>query len=418
MTSYTREAQTKCLRGSHRLFYHLPPTAVPIKFSDVYQAFNALINPMDSYKRFLTAVANQAGTSNCYMTSSGRSALALILITLKRHSARQKVILPAYTCPTVAQAVQEVGLVPIFCDVNPQTLDLHRESLQALLSEDVLAIIPTYLYGLTQDISYLTEIGQELGIYIIEDAAQAFGATIQARMVGGLGDFGFFSLGFGKCVPGGGGGIIITQDGYIPAMQRTIEQTTTAGSKRDIASLLRYLGYGLATTPMGWWFVARSPLNPAKHGMDLNALPMIRYTNLSPTIAGIGTSILERIDSINTVRRANAQRLKEILAQYEYINMPTTPVDSQPVYLRFPIIVDTKNRADQLYGRLSKAGIGVSKSYTRILPEIFSITSDSRSQGYVGAKHLSACLLTLPTHALLTAKTFSIIQNCFDSIDD
>lgn len=415
MTSYLRETQIKVLRGSDRLFYHLPPTAVPLKRSDILQALRALINPRDSCQRFLTALEHQTGTSNCYLTSSGRSALALILMTLQHNSSRQKVILPAYTCPTVAQAVKKVGLVPIYCDINPQTLDLHRESLRVLLADDVLAIIPTHLYGLAHDISDLIETCQELSIYIIEDAAQAFGATFQGRMVGSLGDFGFFSLGFGKCVPSGGGGIIITKDVYASEIQHTIKQTIATGYTRDFAPLLKYFGYGLATTPLGWWFVSHSPLNPAKKGMDLTALPAIRYANLSPTVAGIGSSILERIDSINAVRRENAQRLKEILAHYPFINIPTTPIDSQPVYLRFPIIVDTKSRADQLHYRLSKAGIGVSKSYTRILPEMFSVTTAPAPERYVGAEHLATCLLTLPTHAFLTTNDFTVIQNIFDS---
>jgi dTDP-4-amino-4,6-dideoxygalactose transaminase len=296
-------------------------------------------------------------------------------------------------------------------------LDIDRTFLGDLLDEQVLAIIPTHLYGLAQDVSDLVEIGRKLEIYIIEDAAQSFGATIHGQMVGGAGDFGFFSLGRGKCVPAGHGGVIIASDRFVPALGDTIQEMIPVGVKQDLASLFRFMAYALATTPLGWWFIVRSPMNPAEDGMNINALPPINFDNFSSTQAGIALSILARLDQINATRRRNAQRLMAVLCDYEFVHFPEIASDSEPVFLRLPIILDKKQRAERLYHMLSKVGIGVSRSYFRTLPALFTNEHAADARGFASADHLADCLLTLPTHSYLRTDDFMRIQNVFESIE-
>jgi perosamine synthetase len=416
MATSTRKTTRIPTQGQNKLFYHLPPTAVPLSGSDLSEAIQALIDPAASIQEFLSALSESIGNPNCFLTSSGRSALAIILLSLKKHSKGSRVIIPAYTCPTVAQAVLEAGLQPIYCDVSVKTLDMDRSSLMRLLDADVLAIIPTHLYGLAQDISDLVQIAQEFDIEIIEDAAQAFGATVRGKMVGNAGGFGFFSLGRGKCIPTGNGGVIIADDHYVPDLVQTIKTTLTDGVVRDITSLFKFLGYGLATTPFGWWFIVRSPMNPARDGMELDDLHPIRWNRFSPTQAGIGRSILRRIDRLNDIRRRNAQRLMALLSDFQFVHLPEIPADSKPVFLRLPIILDEKPRADLLHHLLSKIGIGVSKSYFRTLPELFSSQYAPGPKNFPGAEHLADCLLTLPTHPFLSDDDFHRIHQVFTSL--
>lgn len=404
------------IKGLSRLFYHIPPTAIPIDRSDFSQAIKAILNPSGSIENFVSATIKKTENQNCFLSPSGRSALLIILLTLKRISNRLKVIVPAYTCPTVIQSVLEAGLQPVFCDVSTETIDLDRVALCEELDDDVLAIIPTHLYGLAQDVSDLVRICQQFDIFLIEDAAQAFGATVQQRMVGNAGDFGFFSLGRGKAVPTGHGGIIFTKDKYATYLSETIDAVLPGGIKRDFASIFRYLAYGLATTPTAWWFIFRSPFNPASDGMDLEALSSIKMENPSAVQAGIGISILNRIEQITSIRRDNAQRLINLLSSYDFVRTPRIFEGGRPIFLRLPIIVDDQPRADLLYDLLSRKGIGVSRSYYRTLPEMFarSITTDLTK--FPGAKHLAECMLTLPTHHYLDENDFIRIQNVLDLI--
>lgn len=404
------------LEIKNRHFYHLPPTAVSIKAVDVKNAFLALFNPKDACGQFATALAHRIGNTNIILTDSGRSALYLILLTLKNLSKRNKVILPAYSCPTVVQAVFKTGLHPVFCDIDEDTLGMNRECLKVLIDEQTLAIVPTYLYGLPHDITDLIAIGHALGVYIIEDATQAFGAEMNGKPVGTIGDFGFYSMGRGKCIPTGHGGILVTGNVFTPELKKTIEGTIPDKVNPDLASIVGYLAYGLATTPFGWWFIVHSPLNPANSGMDSGKLPPIVPGQLSPCQAGIGSSILTRLDQINTTSLHNALVLTEIMCDLRFITRPQIQPYSQPVFLRFPFIVNDKGRADELFRLLSKAGIGISRSYTRTLPSIYSGRDSGSRKRYPMAEHLADCLLTLPTHRLSNSDIVRI-ESAFSVID-
>jgi dTDP-4-amino-4,6-dideoxygalactose transaminase len=315
------------------------------------------------------------------------------------------------------QAVLKAGLQPVFCDVSINTLDLDQEALLESLKRPLLAIIPTHLYGLAQDVSDLVRMGSERGFYIIEDAAQAFGARINGCMVGNAGHAGIFSLGRGKCLPTGHGGVILTQDGLEPHIAETIRNINFGATRRELASLFTFIGYGLATTPFGWWFIARSPINPAQEGMDSDALPPVEIGGFSATQAAIGLSILERLEAIQATRLNNAQRLIDLLFRYEYITLPELHPESEPVFLRMPIVVDDHGRAEQLYERLSEVGIGVSRSYYRTLPDMFSVHTIPAESDFPGAEHLAACLLTLPTHQYLREQDFIRMKYVFDTLN-
>lgn len=400
----------------NRPFYHLPPTAVSIKGIDVKNALQALLDPKNASEQFTKALAHRTGNPNCFLTDSGRSALYIILLTIKNLSKRNKVIIPAYSCPTVVQAVLKAGLHPIFCDIEEETLGMDRGCLKVLIDEQTLAIVPTYLYGLPHDITDLIAIGHALGVFIIEDATQAFGAEMNGKLVGTIGDFGFYSMGRGKCIPTGHGGIIVTGDPFAAELDNTIKVTLTDTAYPDLISFAGYLGYGLATTPFGWWFIVHSPLNPANSGMDPAKLPPIQPGQLSSSQAGIGASILNRLDQINTARLQNALVLTEIMCQLRFITRPQIQPYSQPVFLRFPFIVKDKVRADKLFRLLSKAGIGVSRSYTRTLPDIYSGRDSGSRIRYPMAEHFADCLLTLPTHRLSNTDIVQI-ESAFSIID-
>lgn len=180
--------------------------------------------------------------------------------------------------------------------------------------------------------------------------------------------------------------------------------------------MVEYLAYGIATTPVGWWFIFRSPWNPAKKGSDIHSLPTIKCGELNSAQVGIGDSIIKRLDQVNHIRRGNAGALRDILSAHDFITLPNVPEGAVPVFLRFPVIVDDKNRANNLYLRLSEAGIGVSRSYTSILPDLFQDTSFIKTNSFKGAQRLSECLLTLPTHAYVGAEDLLKIKRIFESV--
>jgi perosamine synthetase len=400
-----------------RMFRHLPPTAVPVAGNDVWRGLASLVQPQDAREGLRSALVEQTHSPNCHLLGSAREALAVILLGLKRLSNRSQVIIPAYSCPTVVQSVLKAGMEPVMCDMSIQTLDLDRAALSNLISEKVLAIVATHLYGLAQDVRDLLAMGQDYGTFVVEDAAQAFGATFQGRKVGTWGDAGLYSLGRSKCIPAGHGGVIVSQNHCAPAISEAVQESVSERAGRDWGSLVLFVGYGLATHPAGWWLVVRTPLNPADEGMDVNTLPPIHLHEISPVHAGIGVSILERLESLQATSRRNARRLMAYLAESGFVTLPQIPTDAEPVFLRLPFVVEGEERVNRVFDQLWKEGIGVSRSYWRTLPDLFSDMLSINKQAYPAASQLASCLLTLPTHAYLKEQDFERIASAFRAVD-
>ncbi len=397
--------------------HHVPPTAVPIELSDLRSGLVSLSNPQGALSHFRSLLSRHTGCPDCFLVSSGRAALTVILLGLGRLSARTRVIVPAYGCPTVPQAVLSAGLQPVLCDVSPKTLDLEVATLRRLIVKDVLAVVQVHLYGLAQDVGPVLEIGREHGVFVIEDAAQAFGATLRGSQVGTVGDAGLYSLGRGKCLPTGHGGVIVAQERCASAIAETMSESVHPPRSVDIVSLGMFLGYGLATHPRGWWFVARSPLDPAREVPDLQSLRPIRLAGLSGVQAGVGSSLLGRLDRVQAIRQKNAGLLKAALSEFRFIRFPEVPEDAEPVFLRLPLVVDAEERVDRLVGLLRRQGIGVGRPYRIPLARLLGNAIRQEEHDFPGASLLSSRLLTLPTNPYLDDDDTARIVGAFRSLD-
>lgn len=388
-------------------FRHLPPTAIRVEGQDLWQGFVSLFQGEKPYESFRKAVMDYTQCSNCFLVSSGRAALTLIWFALKKLSTRKQVIVPAYSCPTVVQSILFADLTPVFCDVSPENLSFDMLMLRELINEDVLAIVPTHLYGFAQDITDVLDLAHARNIYVIEDAAQAFGATFDGAMVGTLGDAGIYSMGRGKCIPTGHGGIIVAKQALSQAITEAILDLNLSSPRFEATSFLLFMAYSIGTHPFGWWFVCRSPLNPAHEGMNIHSLPPIRLETLSAVQSAIGHSILRRIEEIQEIRLENALKLINLLEEYDFIVIPKIHPRAKSVFLRLPIITKDEHLAEKLFQMLWREGIGVSKSYYRTLPDLYkqTVLFDSGMK-YPGAELLAKCLLTLPTHAYLEEADF------------
>jgi dTDP-4-amino-4,6-dideoxygalactose transaminase len=371
----------------------------------------ALADPAGHLDRFRAVLAGYTGRPHCVLVSSGRAALTIVLIALKRLSDRREVVVPAYGCPSVVQSVFGAGLEPVFCDVSAETLAFDPDDLDRVMSRRPLAVVPTHLYGLPHPMESCIALGRTHGVFVIEDAAQALGARADRHVVGTQGDAGFYSFGRGKCLPIGRGGAIVASERVAPAIAATTGGSVLEARGRRLASVPALLAYGLATCPLGWWFVARSPLNPAHEGMDASHQPPVRLGGLSPEQAGIGISMLERLGDIQALQRRTAQRLMAELAGSDVAALPTIAPDVSPVFLRLPVIVDRRERADRLFQSLWT--VGVSKSYYRTLPELYASRVNSDPRLFPGATRLADCLLTLPTHPYVEDADVARIGDAF-----
>jgi dTDP-4-amino-4,6-dideoxygalactose transaminase len=161
------------------------------------------------------------GVARAVTMASGTDALHLGLRALGV-GAGDLVLIPAFTFVATATAVSYIDARPVFVDIEPKTFNLDPDRVRDYLAKDapgprpegqVKAMIPVHLYGLPADMEPLLALARSRGIGVVEDAAQAVGATYHGRRVGGLGHVGCFSFYPTKNLGAmGDGGLATTQD--------------------------------------------------------------------------------------------------------------------------------------------------------------------------------------------------------------
>lgn len=166
----------------------------------------------EEVSRFETACAEYLKVKHAIGVSSGTDALLLALMALDIGPG-DEVICPTYTFFATAGCVSRLGATPVFVDIEANGFNLDVDQVREKITSRTKAIIPVHLFGLSSDLEPLLQLGQAHGIPVIEDAAQAIGATYQNQKVGTLGDFGCFSFFPAKNLGAfGDGGLLVTQD--------------------------------------------------------------------------------------------------------------------------------------------------------------------------------------------------------------
>lgn len=164
--------------------------------------------------RFEAFFAQYCGTQYALSTSSGTTALHLALAGYNIQ-AGDEVIVPDITFVATANAVTYTGAKPVFVDIDPETLCIDVERAEAAITRRTKAIIAVHLYGHPANVSALRAIADSKGIVVIEDAAEAHGASIRGEKTGSLGHCGVFSFYGNKIVTCGEGGMITTNDAML-----------------------------------------------------------------------------------------------------------------------------------------------------------------------------------------------------------
>lgn len=163
-------------------------------------------------EEFEAAIAEYCGTRYAIGCASGSDALLLALMALGV-GAGDEVLLPSFTFFATAGAVWRVGAVPVFVDIDPATFNLDAEDAARKVTPATKAIIPVHLFGQSADMAAILLLAEKHGLAVIEDAAQAIGATYEGRRAGSLGNVGCFSFYPTKNLGGfGDGGMMTTDD--------------------------------------------------------------------------------------------------------------------------------------------------------------------------------------------------------------
>jgi dTDP-4-amino-4,6-dideoxygalactose transaminase len=176
----------------------------------------------EAVDRFESQWAAYCGTTQAVGVANGTDAIHLVLRAMGI-AAGDEVVVPANSFVATAEAVVLAGATPRFADVDPATLLLTADDLEAAVTSRTKAVIVVHLYGQMADMDALSRAADRLGIAIIEDAAQAHGATWHGRRAGALGRAGCFSFYPGKNLGAfGDAGAIVTSDDALAVRLRAL----------------------------------------------------------------------------------------------------------------------------------------------------------------------------------------------------
>ena len=165
--------------------------------------------------------ADYVGTEHAVAVSSGTTAIQLSLAALGLEPG-DEVIVPSLTFGSTATAVVHQGGVPVFADIDRDLYTLDHTDLERCISDRTRAIIPVHLYGHPAEMDEVRALADEHDLAVVEDAAQAHGATYRGTQVGAIGDVGCFSFYATKNITSGEGGMVTTDDDEVAARIRRL----------------------------------------------------------------------------------------------------------------------------------------------------------------------------------------------------
>jgi dTDP-4-amino-4,6-dideoxygalactose transaminase len=184
--------------------------------------------------------ASYCGTSECIALNSGTSALHLALLAAGVGPGDEVITVPFTFVASVA-TILYAGAKPVLVDIEPRTFNMNPDALQAAISPRTKAIVPVHLYGHPADMDPILEVARKHNLVVIEDAAQAHGATYKGRSAGSVGDIACFSFYPTKNLGAyGEGGAVTTSN---PEYARTIRMLRDWGQDRKYHHLLHGYNY-------------------------------------------------------------------------------------------------------------------------------------------------------------------------------
>ncbi len=270
---------------------------------------------------FEQAFAAYCGVEHCVGVSSGTSALELALRALGV-GAGDEVITAAHTFIATAEAISAVGAVPIFADIDTATFNLAPDAVVQAITPRTRAVMPVHLYGQPADMTRMAQIAREYGLWLIEDAAQAHGASWQGERAGARSDAACFSFYPGKNLGAyGDAGAVVTKQADVAQQVRLLRNH----GRRD-KYLHEQIGFGE------------------------------RMDALQAAILG---AKLPYLDGWIEARNRLAARYNQELAEFE-LELPQTAAAARHAWHLY--VVRTPRR-DEMLAHLQRQGIGAGVHY-------------------------------------------------------
>ncbi|MGC3976650.1 MAG: aminotransferase class V-fold PLP-dependent enzyme [Nitrospira sp.] len=392
----------------------LPPSAAPIDWRDLVEGLVGLVRPHVTMQRLQAEFRAHFGVKHVWFVSSGKAALTLILRALHTLSPRRQVVVPGYTCFSVPSAVVRAGLSIRLCDMNPNTFDLDFLQLAEVTDSDVLCVLATHLLGIGVDVPRIADMCHPKGIFVVEDVAQAFGGERDGKPFGSLGDVSFLSFGRGKNITCGSGGAILTNDDRIgEALAREYGQLPDESLAGRIINWLEVAVTQLLIHPSRFWFPAGLPFLKLGETKFYTDFPITRMDSVR---AGLLRRWQKRLSRSTASRVDHSEQICRVVPSH--VQPVTSSGPGQSVYLRFPLLMRSKQAKDALCRRSAEQGLGISALYPCAVKQIAELSGTLFSQQVPESTMIGERLVTLPTHEFVSDGDVVRLRTALERVQD
>jgi perosamine synthetase len=330
-------------------------------------------------ERFAAYIGAPHGIATTSCTTALHLAVAILGV-----KPGDEVIVPAFTWVATANVVEHVGATPRFCDVDLDTFNIDVSQIEPLIGPNTVGIIPVHLFGLCADMDAVNEIARRHGLWVLEDAACAFGAWQNDRHAGTQGDIGAFSFHPRKSITTGEGGML----------------TTARADLDELARSLRDHGVDRSGS--------RAPFLLADYDrLGFN----YRMTDVQ---GALGCAQMDRADWILDERRRRARLYDDALAGVGWLRTPTTPAGNvhgyqsycclfapeEPTLAASERLHDLRNR---LMGRMEDHGIATRQgTHAPVLTSLYADRYHLHEEAFPRAAVAERLSLSLPLYPDMT----------------
>lgn len=396
------------------MFRLVPPAGTGLTIGDIARIKLKWLARASSKPGFNAELQALFGAKYVRPVNSGRTALSLILkaIAINRGDNRREVLLPAYTCYSVAASVIRAGFKIRLVDINPESMDFDYDSLAAQDVANVAAIVVSSLFGISNNWKRLEEFADANNILLIDDAAQALGEISFGKPCGLHGTAGFYSLGRGKNISTYSGGIIVTNDeAFASEVDALIEKLPKPGLMASIGALYKMGFYSLLSRPRLFWFPAMLPFLGIGETVYEEFFSMSRLTNSQECAIPIVMKKLHRL------RQTRIEKVMNMVQRIHGTNdkfVPGFADNACPAYIRMPILMPDTEARDRCIERLRGNGIVASTMYPTTIDKIAELPQGSLCNPGVfsGAEDIVKRLVTVPTHPYVSKRDEETIVSC------
>jgi perosamine synthetase len=328
-------------------------------------------------------------TKHIFLTRSARVGLSLIL---KAHGRPGGVLLPAYNCIVVPEAIHFAGCAPVFVDIDDSSLNVTAERLEDAMNPGISVVLATHLFGIPCDLDTIVPRMRRYGVLIVEDAAAALGGEYDHRLLGTFADAAVISFQSTKVISAEAGGAILTNDD---------------GLAKKIGRIFDGVACGQSYLPFLRLAARKALFHPTVYPMAQFVRRLLKGEQMYEIVGPArkeppsycrGCSsydealVLAQIDRLgaNLRRRRHAADLYQAAVDdHPHLKVPKIPEQSSPAWIQFPVLCEDKVR---FYRYMRKNHIDLSWTYR------YSCAESYGRHGFPNALRAAKTVVGLPTY--------------------